>query len=663
MARERPGGEGEPPCTQDTSVTGVLLKVAALAVENADLRLQSEQRRKEVEAGRQVAAGMRDLVAVINSTHRLDEVLEEALSQAIRLLGADAGGIYLREDCEGSDLITARAARGLDPEQLAARIRVGSPVTGLSVQERRPVVAFDLEATIADDIRDRLATEVADRGSYVQVLRMGGRLDPDLEDAGPPRVHSLVREYRAVVAAPLVTREETHGALSLYYHAPRVFSPEDVALAASVADQAALAIENARLREAAERRFHDLEALYRADEVLYRSLRLDDVLNALADVATGILQADKTSVLVWDEDHERLVPGAVRGFCLESVAQMSHAPGQGITGLVAQTGQPMVIQDARQDPRVNHPIVDAEGIVSLAHVPITIGREVFGVFGVNYCTPRKLTGDEVRLLSTLARKAAMAIENARLYERSQQAAALEERQRLARELHDAVTQTLFSASLIAEVVPRLWERDPAEASKRLGELRQLTRGALAEMRGLLLELRPGALTEVGLGELISQLVQATAGRTSTNLAVEMHGEPCHLPGDVQVVLYRLVQEALANVVKHARAGHAQVKLQWEADGLSLLIADDGRGFDIAYVPAGHLGLSILRERAQAIGADLNVESKAGGGTRVRIRWPSTGTSSKRPAKRRDGLSRTGSPASRAPRRQSTTGSSTRAARP
>src|SRR5436190_7208974 len=263
--------------------------------------------------------------------------------------------------------------------------------------------------------------------------------------------------------------------------------------------------ERSQLRAAAERRMRELEALYHADEAMHRSLRLDQVLQTLVDVAADILQADKTVVMVWDARRERLVVGAVRGFGPEALSQLCRAPGEGVIGEVAVRGEPIGVADARGDPRVPRHMTEDEGIRSMVHVPIVVGGEVFGVFGVHYCRPRPVGSAEQRLLLALAQRAALAIENARLYAQAQQAAVLEERQRLARELHDAVTQTLFSASLIADVLPHLWERNAEEGRRRLVELRELTRGALAEMRGLLLELRPAALTEAGLGDLLRRL--------------------------------------------------------------------------------------------------------------------------------------------------------------
>src|SRR5262249_45719306 len=146
------------------------------------------------------------------------------------------------------------------------------------------------------------------------------------------------------------------------------------------------------------RRSRDLEALYRADEVLYRSLQLDQVLQGLVDVAKDVLEADMSSVLIWDDRHENLIPGATRGFRPDSVAQMSHPPGEGVTTRVALTGKPIAVEEAMSDPRVAHRITDEEGIRSLLHVPIRVNDEVFGVFGVNYREARQFSGAEERLL-------------------------------------------------------------------------------------------------------------------------------------------------------------------------------------------------------------------------------------------------------------------------
>jgi PAS domain S-box-containing protein len=193
-----------------------------------------------------------------------------------------------------------------------------------------------------------------------------------------------------------------------------------------------------------------------------------------------------------------------------------------------------------------------------------------------------------------------------------------ERTRLARELHDAVTQTLFSTTLIADVLPVLWEMNRAEGERRLAELRELTRGALAEMRTLLMELRPNALVEAPLPALLRQLTEAMIGRARIAIELSTEGER-RLPPDVQVGLYRIAQEALNNVVKHAHATQAVVTLRL-GEPVRLAIADDGAGFDSGAVTADHLGLRIMRERAEAIGARLTVTSEPGEGTQVTVVW-------------------------------------------
>ncbi|MFN3704463.1 MAG: PAS domain-containing sensor histidine kinase [Thermoflexales bacterium] len=198
-----------------------------------------------------------------------------------------------------------------------------------------------------------------------------------------------------------------------------------------------------------------------------------------------------------------------------------------------------------------------------------------------------------------------------------------ERNRIARDLHDAVTQTLFSASLIADVLPRIWERDPVEGKRRLEELRQLSRGALAEMRTLLLELRPSALLDANLADLLRQLAASVMSRAQAEVEVKVEGPASVLPNDVKVALYRIAQEALNNVARHSNADKATVELRVQPSDhqrwhIAMCIADNGRGFDVAQPKPTHLGLNIMRERAVAIGASLHIQSQIGKGTTVNV---------------------------------------------
>jgi signal transduction histidine kinase len=196
-------------------------------------------------------------------------------------------------------------------------------------------------------------------------------------------------------------------------------------------------------------------------------------------------------------------------------------------------------------------------------------------------------------------------------------AAAEERNRLARDLHDAVSQTLFSASLIAEVLPKLWERNPSEGKRRLEEVRQLTRGALAEMRTLLLELRPSALAEAELPYLLKQLAESNFGRSRIPVNVSIEGE-CGLLPDAKIAMYRIAQEALNNVSKHSAAQQAVVSLECSPEQVELSIIDNGKGFDVAAASGKSLGMGIINERAAEIGATLSIQSQPGHGTSITV---------------------------------------------
>ena len=205
-----------------------------------------------------------------------------------------------------------------------------------------------------------------------------------------------------------------------------------------------------------------------------------------------------------------------------------------------------------------------------------------------------------------------------LADKAAQDAIISERTRLARELHDSVTQTLFSSSLIAEVLPDLWEINPEEGSKRLEELRQLTRGALAEMRTLLIELRPNSLVQIPLSDLLRQLCEAVIGRARLPIQFSAEGRAA-IPPDVQIALYRITQEALNNIVKHAKATRVVVSLQL-GQSVRLMIVDDGCGFDLTGVTPDHLGLKIMCERADSIGARCSIYSRHGEGTQISVTW-------------------------------------------
>jgi signal transduction histidine kinase len=272
------------------------------------------------------------------------------------------------------------------------------------------------------------------------------------------------------------------------------------------------------------------------------------------------------------------------------------------------------------DPRVVHRITDPEGIRSLVHVPIVVDGEVFGVFGVNYVRQRDVGEEEQRLLLALAQRAALAIENARFYERAQRAAALEERQRLARELHDSVSQALYGMALGARTARTLLDRDPKRVAEPLDYVVALAEAGLAEMRALIFELRPESLAQEGLVAALGKQVEALRARHGLAVAADLGAEP-ELALEAKEALYRIAQEALHNTVKHARAGRVELQLTADAREIVLEVCDDGVGFDPGAAFPGHLGLESMRERAARLGGTVEIASAPGRGTRLRARLP------------------------------------------
>lgn len=262
-----------------------------------------------------------------------------------------------------------------------------------------------------------------------------------------------------------------------------------------------------------------------------------------------------------------------------------------------------------------------EGVRAWMWVPVAIKNRVIGSVGVAHVDQNYFTAHHADLALTVANQAAIALINAELYEHAQELAALQERQRLAQNLHDAVNQSLFSAGLIADVLPRLWERDQVEARKSLNDLRRLTRAAQAEMRALLAELRPSAITDTDLGDLLHLLGNALAGRINIPVSVTV-AKKVILPPEIQVAFYRICQEALNNIAKHAKAGRVDIDLKHDGTAIELHIMDDGRGFDSERNNSapGHFGLSMMSERAEAAGAFLNVTSLPGHGTELILKW-------------------------------------------
>jgi PAS domain S-box-containing protein len=391
-----------------------------------------------------------------------------------------------------------------------------------------------------------------------------------------------------------------------------------------------------RLRQAAE-------GLREIIAIINSNRSLQEILDFIARQANQLLQASSTMIrqVFYDQGMIRTVARINLPEDFDPVWVARLVPTASDQILMAR--QPVVVEDVQAEwgqdlqdlERVNldsnGPAATVQHYKTLLKVPIFLRDEIYGAITFHYEQPRTFSAEDLSLGMTLGDQAALAIENARLIEQVKEQAVAEERSRLSRELHDAVTQTLFSTTLTAEVLPRIWERNPAEGRKKLEELRELTRGALAEMRTLLVELRPDALADAELIDLLRHLTNAfiARARVPAQFIVEVnHALPSGsgtLPLDVKIAFYRIAQEALNNILKYAEANQVTISLNCQGEvsarKVELSVVDDGLGFDPDPVlSADHFGLRIMKERAKQVGAAFDITSQPGAGTRIHILW-------------------------------------------
>lgn len=381
------------------------------------------------------------------------------------------------------------------------------------------------------------------------------------------------------------------------------------------------------LEQRVDERTHELDALLRADAELFRSLDLNVVLQALVDVAVDFLGADKSLVTIWDRERGEATLRASRNMSDESLEMFKSAltrPGHGSLpddfDLVIHKDLPAPGTTLVGEELV-YEIAQREGITVSVEVPVkSPTRGVLGGFGIGYTRQHEFSKDDERLFTALAERAAVAIENAALYERAQQAASLEERQRLARELHDSVSQALYGIALGARTARTLLDQDATKAAEPLDYVLSLAEAGLTEMRALIFELRPESLAAEGVVVALEKQIASARARHGLEITFESCPEP-DVPFDQKETVYRIGQEAIHNTVKHAKASHVDVVLTNSESGLELKIVDNGSGFDPSGDFAGHLGLRSMRERATRAGGQIKIESSPGNGTAVLLTLP------------------------------------------
>lgn len=392
-----------------------------------------------------------------------------------------------------------------------------------------------------------------------------------------------------IVLAPLIEKNEIVGILNV---------------AVDVTEQTQL---RQALEQRVEARTQELQVLLDISAAANRSLNLTETLQKSLDRIVSLVNASRVGVMLLDGHSGELIPYMIRPEQVIEPEDLSViiAVCQGVIA----SGESLYIA-----PELEQGLREPGALL-----PIQTREKRMGALVIIGAAGGSFNDAQLAMFQSIADQLGAAIENARLVEQVQQTAISAERNRLARDLHDAVTQTLFSASMIADVLPKIMERSPAEGFRRLEELRQLTRGALSEMRTLLVELRPAALADTDLGDLIGHQVNAFIARTRLTVTYDRNGTH-NPPPEIKEVFYRILQEAFNNIAKHAEAATVTVRLDCLPEMAALLVQDDGIGFDPNETDHEGLGLGIMRERAHAVGAQLEISSQARGGVNLRLVW-------------------------------------------
>ncbi|HJS18354.1 MAG TPA: two-component regulator propeller domain-containing protein [Anaerolineales bacterium] len=372
---------------------------------------------------------------------------------------------------------------------------------------------------------------------------------------------------------------------------------------------------------ALETRNQEIQALYEADERILRNVSLNQVFQTLVDVAVDMLHADRSVVFAWDERQTKVLPRVSHGFSSETLKVLEFAKNEGIVGRVLETGKPAIVRQIELEtfrPEVRDAI-QAEGIRSFVHLPIIVDHKVAGVFNVGFTKPNLIGDDTMRLFSALTHRASISIANMELFEQTKDLAVMEERNRLARDLHDSAKQKAFAALAQLGTARGILNGHDKSVSMHLGEAENLVSDVIQELTFLVQEIYPFALQEKGLDTALREYIFEWENRN--DILVQFVNRNGHrLPLEVEQALYRVSQEALANVARHSHARRVDMSLVYDGDAVQLSIADNGCGFDMNSKSHG-MGLRSIRERISSIHGTIQIQSAPGHGTRLLVQVP------------------------------------------
>jgi signal transduction histidine kinase len=545
-----------------------------------------------------VASGLTDIRATLAVT----------LERTAEAFGLEGCGAYGLEEQAGAMVMLAH--KGLSDSFVSQMVR-------LDLQEALAGKTISLDEPLSWDVTDY--------------------------PGGPRREFLETEGITRIIGVPLAAKGKLVGGFIIISRSDRVLSPEEGSLLMAVGQQIGLALENARLletqrlqREEAERRREVAEGMRETLAVLNSNKPTEETLDFLISQACRLMKCDAASLFQIETPEGKLRIQAACGLDLEAVTAITLALGQGASDRALRWKNPIIIADtaAWADGRAEDfnpefaedlsglEVLMDQGFSAILAVPLIIAGASYGGIVLYYRQPRHFTEEEISLAMAIGSQAALAIENARLRAQAGQSAAFAERGRLARELHDSVTQSLYSVTLYAEAAARLLQAgQSADAAGHLKELGTTARDALREMRLLIFELNPPALESGSLAEALQTRLDAVEARGGMSVSFKAEGAECLSPL-VRQELYQIAQEALNNALKHSRAQAVRVLLTHGEQGTKLEIADDGVGFrkELAQ-KSGGAGLRGMKERVERIHGTLLLSSAPGSGTTVTVTAP------------------------------------------
>ena len=520
----------------------------------------------------------------LSSELSLPAILQRLVDLAADLTGARYGALgVLGADGTITEFITTGVT---DAERAAiGHIPVGRGILGVLIDDARPLRLRD----IADDPRS----------------------------VGFPPNHPPMRTF---LGAPVSARGQVFG--NLYLTEKRgaaEFDADDERALVVLASHAGVAIQNARLYEQARDRAERLEALREIASAILAGTELDGVLALVAAKARTLVGADLATVAVPAGSRE-LAVRAADGLRAGQLRGDTFPVEGSVSGEVARTGKTVVIADATADERVAQPALRAGWIGPALFAPLAVRSQVLGTLLVARAAGRPpFTDADVQLTETFAEQAAVAFEHARLQAELHRLAVLEDRERIAKELHDGVIQALFAVGLGLQGTAAL-ARDPDLQQRLGGAVDELDR-VIRDLRNYIFGLRPGILADRQLDQALRRLADELQERSGVVTVAEVDPDAAAGLADLAAEVVQLAREALSNVGRHAQATTCRVSLYRDGDRVVLEVDDDGRGFDAATGRPGGQGLGNLRSRAEALGGQAEIASQPGQGTRVRVAIP------------------------------------------